>query len=176
MSKLQTFLRPAAEEFPSCHNAPGVARLKDFTTRGFAERVTYICNIVFMTCLLCSVVWVSTVQAQAQEQEQQADSSAPSVKYVSNGQFSIPFEIAPANEPRLKAVLLLQDRETGGWNIWKKEAASKKMFSLTGVKDGEYRLAVRSFYDDDPGAIERIDIPSDPELVVVVVLVVLVLV
>ena len=157
---------PAAEEFPSLCCDPGTAPLKDSTTRGLAERVTYICNIILMTCLLCSVVSVSTVQAKGQEQ--QADSSSPSVKYVSNGQFSIPFEIDPVNEPRLKAVLLLQDRETGGWNIWKKEAASQKMFSLTGVKDGEYRLAVRSLYDDDPGAIERIDIPSGPELVVVV--------
>ena len=166
MSKLIPFLRPAAEEFPSFNCAPVIAHLKEGTTRGLAQRMTYICNIVWMICLLCSAVWVSTVQAKAQEP--QADSSSPSVKYVSNGQFSIPFEITPANEPRLKALLLLQDRKTGGWNIWKKEAASKKMFSLTGVKDGEYRLAVRSFYDDDPKAIERIDIPTDPELVVVV--------
>jgi tetratricopeptide (TPR) repeat protein len=166
MSQSDPFLRPAAEEFPSLCFVSGIARLKDITTRDLAERVTHLCHIVLMTFLLCSVVWVSTVEAKAQEQ--QADSSSSSVKYVSTSQFSIPFEIAPANEPRLKAVLLLQDRETGGWNIWKKEAASKKMFSLTGVKDGEYRLAVRSFYDDDPGAIERIDIPNDPELVVVV--------
>ncbi|MGB4741783.1 MAG: hypothetical protein WBH50_26610, partial [Fuerstiella sp.] len=105
---------PAAEEFPSLCCGPGTAPLKDSTTRGLAERVTYICNIILMTCLLCSVVSVSTVQAKGQEQ--QADSSSPSVKYVSNGQFSIPFEIDPFNEPRLKAVLLLQDRETGGWN------------------------------------------------------------
>ena len=129
MSQLHPFLRPAAEGFPSLCHAPGVARLKDLKTRGFAKRLTYICNLVFMAFLLCDVAALSTVQAQ--EQEQQADSSAPSVKYVSTSQFSIPFEIAPANEPRLKAVLLLQDRETGGWNIWKKEAASKKMFSLT---------------------------------------------
>lgn len=166
MSFLHPFLRPAAEELPSLCCEPGTAHLKDSATRRFADVVMYICHIIFMASLLCSAASVSTVQAK--EQEKQADSSTPPVKFVSNGQFAIPFEIAPANEPRLKAVLLLQDRETGGWNIWKKEAASKKMFSLTGVKDGEYRLAVRSFYDDDPGAIERIDIPTDPELVVVV--------
>ena len=112
MSKLIPFLRPAAEEFPSFNCAPVIAHLKEGTTRGLAQRMTYICNIVWMICLLCSAVWVSTVQAKAQEQ--QADSSSLSVKYVSNGQFSIPFEITPANEPRLKAVLLLQDRETDG--------------------------------------------------------------
>jgi len=105
---------------------------------------------------------------QAGDQGKAAASPAPPVKYVSNGQFSIPFEISPANDPRLKAILLLQDRETGGWNMWKREAASKKMFSLTGVKDGEYHLAVRTFYDDDPEAVERIVIPTDPELVVIV--------
>lgn len=82
--------------------------------------------------------------------------------------FSIPFVIAPANEPRLKAVLLLQNLETGHWSIWQKERASQKIFSLTGVKDGEYRLAVRSVYEDKLGDVESIAMPAEPELVVVV--------
>lgn len=158
-------LRSAEKACASLSGTRVSLRLRCTVTQNARHCPRYVISLLLAACM--SVLSL-TSRAHADDKRLAADSNAPPTRYVSTGQFSIPFEIAPANEPRLKAVLLLQDRETGGWNIWKKETAAKKMFSLTGVKDGEYRLGVRSFYDDEPEAIERIDIPTAPELIVVV--------
>ena len=100
--------------------------------------------------------------AQAQE------SAIPRVRYSAASSLSIPFDISPANDPHLKAILFAQDPATKGWSIGRSVPASRRSFDLTNLPDGTYNLAVRAVYGNDDKAVGQLPVPTAPELVVVV--------
>ncbi len=116
-------------------------------------------------CWIIGILLFLTPCSAAQQADHRPE---PVVRYSSTGNVSIPFEISPANDPNLKAVLFTQDPATKGWSVARSVPAIRQSFDLTDLPDGTYHLAVRAVYGNDPKSVSQLPIPDQPELVVVV--------